>query len=216
MTPHRRWAAASVLGPVLFVVGFTVLGVDRAGYDPMRHFVSLLSLTGDGWPKSANCGASGLLIVLGAIGLRSALIEGPGYRVIPIAVGLTGIALVVAGLVPTDPVQGYPPGTPLEMPDSISPNALVHVSAALVLFAALTVAGVVGARRFQVRGQSGLAAYSLASAIVVLISNAVTSTPPGTISPVAPIAGLLQRIALIAGLGWVAWFSLRTLRSRRD
>jgi hypothetical protein len=209
----RGWLVAGVVGPAIFVAGFTGLGAVRLGYDPMRHHVSLLSLTADGWPQTINFLASGLLVLLAAFGLAAALADGPGRRAIPIAVALTGLGLIVAGIFPTDPVQGYPPGTPLEMPSTASTSAVIHVTAALVLFAALTVAALAGARRLQVRGRAGPAALSLLVAIVVLVANAATSTPPGTISPVAPIAGLLQRISLIAGLGWIAWFSLRTLRS---
>jgi hypothetical protein len=216
MASRRGWAAAGVIGPILFVAGFTWLGATRAGYDPMRHFVSLLSLTEDGWPQTVSFIVSGLLLVAAAAGLRAALVDGPGCRVIPTAVAISGGALIVAGLVPTDPVQGYPPGTPLEMPVTASPAAIVHVTAALFLFAALALAALVGARRFQSRRRSIWAVYSLLTGIVVLAANAATTTAPGAISPVAAIAGLLQRVALIAGLGWIAAFSLRTLGTRDD
>ena len=43
-----------VIGPVLFVVVFLMEGATRPGYDPMRMFVSLLSLSDLGWQQIAN------------------------------------------------------------------------------------------------------------------------------------------------------------------
>ena len=133
----RMLLTGGVVGPVLFLAVFTVLGAIRPGYDPMRMFVSLLMLSDGGWVQVASFLMSGLLILGAAIGLRRVLTPGPGCRLAPIGVGLAGVGLIVAGIFPTDPVQGYPPGTPLGLPLTASWHAVLHVLGALLFFGGL-------------------------------------------------------------------------------
>jgi hypothetical membrane protein len=205
--PTRLLLACGVAGPILLVAGFLLLGAVRRDYDPMRQFVSLLALTAEGWTMTALFIASGVLVIAATIGLRRALPSGPGSRWIPITVGLAGLGLILAGIFPTDPVQGYPPGAPTVMPATASPTAAVHLVAALLIFLFLPVAAFVASRRLRADGRTLAAAASLAGGIVMITANAVTSAAPGTAGLVPDIAGLLQRISLIAGFAWLAWFS---------
>ena len=204
MVLTRSLLATGVAGAVLFVVAFIALGAIRSGYDPMRHFVSLLSLTPEGWPMTITFLLCGLSIVLGGAGLWRTMPRGRGARAIPFGTGLAGLGLVLAGIFPTDPVQGYPPGTPLEMPATASPQAAIHVAGAFLLFFGAAAAAIGGARRALVDGDRPWLWFSTSCAVLVLAANTVTSTPPGTISPVAAVAGLLQRISIVAALGWIA------------
>ncbi len=75
------WRLASgIIGPVLFVVAFLVVGSIRADYDPLRVFVSQLSLGDQGWLQIANFVISGFLIVAFAFGLREVFASGPASR----------------------------------------------------------------------------------------------------------------------------------------
>ena len=74
----RTLLIGGVVGPLLFVVVFTVLGAGRPGYDPMRQFVSLLMLSDGGWVQVASFLVTGVLILGSAVGLRRALTPGPG------------------------------------------------------------------------------------------------------------------------------------------
>jgi hypothetical protein len=178
----------------------------------MRQFVSLLSLTPEGWLQTVNFLVSGALIVAGGVGLWMAIPSGIGRRAIPIGVVFGGLGFVIAGIFPTDPIQGYPPGTPLEMPATASATAAVHLTGAFLFFGGIAAAALIGARRFARDGEPVWAAVSLASGLLTLVANLVTSTPPGTISPLASVAGLLQRISITAGLAWIALVSGRLLR----
>src|SRR2546427_4234406 len=116
-----RWVlTGGVIGPVFFVVVFLIEGWIRPKYDPQRQFISLLSLTDDGWQQIGNFLVTGVLFVLAALGWRRAMPDGPGCRWVPILLGLSGIALVLAGIFLTDAGYGYPPGTPLGMPTQTS------------------------------------------------------------------------------------------------
>ena len=211
--PTRLLLACGIAGPILFIGAFAILGATRRDYDPMRQFVSLLSLSNDGWPMTLAFLASGILVIGAALGMRRVLRFGPGCRWIPALVGLTGVGLVVAGVFPADPIQGYPPGAPLVMPASASAHAVIHLSGALLVFVLLPAAGLIAARRFAVDDRPALAAYSAASAIVMFVANAVTSASPGSPGLFPDVAGLLQRVSLVAGFLWLAVFARSLLRT---
>jgi uncharacterized protein DUF998 len=219
----RPLLVAGVVGPVLFVVALLIEGATRPGYSAWRHFVSQLSLSDQGWEQIANFLVCGLLCIGFAIGLRRAFASGKGAVAGPVALALFGAALIAAGIFSTDPALGYPPGT-------ISPtgspalhgtlHAMLHGLAGLVCFVSLAVACFVLARRFagDVRWR-GWAAYSILSGVVIVLffiaSNVTSVLDMRGIWPNAP-TGLLQRIAVVAGWGWIALLAARLLRDRRS
>ena len=206
-----RWLlTGGVIGPVLFVVVFLVEGAIRAdaGYDPMRMFISLLSLGDLGWQQIANFLVSGALVLGGAFGLGRVLTDGPGSRWGPRLIGLAGVGLMLAGVFVTDPSYGYPPGAPLGPPTSPTWHGVIHLLVSMLVFFGLPVAMVVMARRFRGEG-SRWALYCWVSAVGVLVflfaGLAFTD-----------VAGLLQRVAVLLALGWVAQVMWRFRREAAD
>ena len=192
-----RWLlTGGVIGPVLFVVVLLVEGWTRADYDPMTMFGSLLSLGDLGWQQVANFVLGGLLVLAGAFGLARVLTDGPGCRWGPRLIGLAGIGLALAGVFVTDPAQGYPPGTPLGMATSPSWHGLLHLLVSTFVFFGLPAAMIVMARRFPGEG-TRWALYCWLSAVgtlaFIVAAGRFTS-----------VSGLLQRIAILLMLGWVA------------
>src|SRR5258706_9884107 len=60
---QRRLAVwAGIIGPALFVAVFTLEGWLRPGYEPLRMFVSALSLGPRGWIQIANFMVFGALL----------------------------------------------------------------------------------------------------------------------------------------------------------
>jgi len=202
--PAFLWAG--VVGPALFVAVFLIDGATRAGYDPSRHQVSLLSLGDRGWVQTLSFLVTGALLILFAIALRAHLAAGPSAmaaRSGPVAIGVSGLGFVLAGVFPTQPLFGYPPGAPAGMATDITAGSLVHVGAAMLLFFGLIVAAAVFARRFwRVRARGWAVGSALAAVIVFVAFGASGSGPSGELLLPAS-AGLVQRIALVTGLGWV-------------
>ncbi|MFG1920833.1 DUF998 domain-containing protein [Cryptosporangium sp. NPDC048952] len=95
--------AGAVAGP-LYVGVSLVEVVTREGFDQTRHAWSQLANGDLGWIHSANLVVSGLLVILGALGLQR--------RWVRIGIALYGAGLVGAGFFTADPGRGFPVGTP--------------------------------------------------------------------------------------------------------
>jgi len=206
-----------VVGPILFVVVLLIEGATRPGYDAWTHYGSELGLSNQGWEQIANFIVCGLLSLGFALGLHRVLHSGKGATWGPILIGAFGLGLVSAGIFVTDPVHGYPPGTPANA-NSLSWHGIIHGISGLVCFIGIAVACFVIARRFAGNSQwRGWAAYTNITGIVVLGSFVFINV---VISPLAdhniwlnaPI-GLFQRIGIIAGWGWLSLFAFKLLRT---
>jgi hypothetical protein len=202
--PNRLLITGLVAGP-LFVVTFLVAGAFRAGYDPMRHPVSSLALGPAGWIQTANFLVAGALTLAFAVGLRRSLKPGPGATAGPVLIAVWAVSLLGAGVFVTDPVSGYPRGTPA-VPEPPSWHGIVHdLVFSLPGFACFAAAMLVFAYAFARRRAPWWAVYSALSgcAFVVLffLTNAGFSQNPHWVAT----AGLTQRLTV--GVGWL-WLTL--------
>ena len=201
----RLLLACGAVGPLLFVVVFLVEGAIRPDYSPLRHFVSSLSLGDGGWVQVASFLICGTLVACFAVGLRLALVAGKGATWGPILLGVFGVSLLGAGLFSTDPLLEYPPGAAAVT----TVHGALHMLFSLIAFAALAAACLVLSRRFA--GDPtwrGWAAYSVVTGILVLALFVATDVVSLSPDPTAP-AGLVQRITIAVGWGWVALLALK-------
>jgi hypothetical protein len=207
----RTLLLAGVVAPSAFIATFTVEGAFQAGYDPIRHFVSLLSLGDGGLIQVAAFIAGGLLFAAFGMGLRRRWPRTGAARRVPQLVIVVGGALVACGVFVADPALGYPPGTPPGIPTEISWHGGLHYLGALVVFLGLASAIAISARYAPVVASRRWAAYSLASAAIVLgawLGGFLLTGPSGIVEQ----AGLLQRVAVVAGFQWVTATALIELR----
>ena len=131
----------------------------REGFDILRHPLSLLS-TGDlGWLQITNFVVAGVLALVGARGLRTALRGTPGGVWAPRLVAVAGIGLLAAGPLVMDPGANFPVGAPDDLP-LVSWHAVGHMLAGTVSFTALIAACFVLARHLTRTGRRGLAIAS--------------------------------------------------------
>jgi len=209
--PDRRLICGLLAGP-LFVGTFLVSGAFRDGYDPLRHPVSSLALGPAGWVQVASFLVAGVLTLVFALGLRQSLKPGPGAAAGPILIGVWGAGLVGAGVFLTDPVSGYPAGTPAS-PDQPSWHGLLHdLVFSLPGFAGFAAAIFVLAYAFARRHAPAWAVYSglsgIAFVVLFVLASAGFSQDPRWVST----AGLLQRLTV--GIGWL-WLTLLAVRQMK-
>lgn len=196
----RLLPAFGVLAAVQMIVVSTLDGLTRPGYDETRNWISQLSLGTNGWHGTANLATCGLWVILGAIGLHR---QADGRAVALLL--WCGLCLVSLAVVRTDAGLGFPPG----VPDEHTARGLLHklISLTLAVAGIGAVAGV-GPRR-TARVVAVVVAVSFVAAGVLVLLDA------GGVLPGNP-SGLLERIALFAGLGWIGLVSGRAVGAARD
>ncbi|HEY9470604.1 MAG TPA: DUF998 domain-containing protein [Propionibacteriaceae bacterium] len=104
--------AGAIAGPLYVGVG-TLEAVLRSGFDIRIHSLSLLANGRWGWVHDAMMVVSGLLTVIGALGV-SRVQRQTGRRSYAMIIGLViyGLGIATAGLLRADPAEGFPIGTP--------------------------------------------------------------------------------------------------------
>ena len=143
-------------GPLYVLVGLAEV-LFRSGFDIRRHALSLMSNGELGWIQIASFICSGLLVILGALGLRRALHPSRGATAGPLLLAVYGIGLIGAGIFVADPMDGFPPGTPPGPPVSMSWHGPLHFMAGGIGFFGLIAATWVFAYRFFRLRESGWA-----------------------------------------------------------
>ena len=118
----RRGARALLLwgilaGPFYLIVGVSQ-GLLREGFDFSRHPLSVLANGTFGWVQTANFVITGAMVISAAIGIGRAL--APKSRALTFFLVGYGLCMIAAAVFPADPVDGFPMGTPVGPPTSIS------------------------------------------------------------------------------------------------
>ena len=197
-------------GPV-FVATFLLEGAVRDGYQPLRHPVSSLALGSRGWIQAGNFAVTGTLVLAGAAGLAGAGDRATSSRAVPVLIGAAGAGLIGAAVFTTDPVSGYPPGTP----DALirpSPAGTAHNLAAVPVFFGLPAAALACSWRSWRAGQRGFGLYSAGTAIAMLATMALAGAGFGQSPRLVNLGGLFQRASIITGFTWLTALSARAFQ----
>jgi hypothetical protein len=199
-------------GP-LFVSVFLIEGARRPGYQPLRHPVSSLALGPRGWVQAANFAATGTLYLAGAAGLARSPDPAARSRIAAAALGATGIGLLGSAAFRTDPVSGYPPGTP-GAPARPTATGTIHTVAALPIFLGIPAAASACAWQASRSGRPGWAAYSAATAAAMLAGMGLAGQGFSQAPRFVSHAGLFQRAAIVAGFSWLTAVSVQPPQPR--
>jgi hypothetical protein len=196
---HRqlRWVGVAI--PVLWFGILFAAGALRPGYDHVRQYMTELTVGDNAWLAQLDFFVVGPLVLLFAYALKNA--GGPPIGALLIAV--KGVAIIVGGLFIGDVDIGVR-----------TTSGLVHnlsVVIGSVAMAAAIVAITIAWRRAVV--------FSIAAAAVIVIATVLlaVATPQGTgspDSPLAPWAGLLQRLSMLANFSWPAVFAFASPEMR--
>jgi len=192
-----------IAGP-LYVVVVALQMVTRDGFDISRHPASMLSNGDQGWIQIANFAVTGLLFVAAAIGLHRVLgqTKGRGARWGPRLIGVFGTGMVAAAVFSADPADGFPPGTPIGPPTTMSWHGALHFLVAAVAFLALVAACFVFTRRFLAAGRRGWAVFSGVTGAAFLMGwgsiFAIQGSRPANVAFAVAIALALVWASLLA------------------
>jgi hypothetical protein len=193
--------AGALAGPLYVGIG-TIEAIVRDGYDIRRHSLSLLANGTGGWIHSTMMVVTGLLTVVGALALRRA---GLRSRWAWGGILVYGAGVAAAGLMRADPADGFPIGTPLGLPDTVSWHSFGHVISGFIGFIGLIVACFVLARRFGRENERGWSRFSLITGIVYILGLVGLGAGAGT-----AVVNLGFTVAVIVGWTWLTLLMVRT------
>ena len=202
--PPTQWLlrCGMVVG-VLYLATGLIQGFVRDGFDFRRHALSHLANGPGGWVQTGNFVVCGLMVIGAALGIARVLRS----RAAGWLLGCYGASMLTAAMFPTDPVDGFPPGTPPGVPATPSTSGLVHLVAGALGFMTLAAACFVVARAMARRNESSLAPLSfICGAVVVIGFFAPVAIPSGP----ASIAGIW--LAVVVGWVWLAVTSTHLAR----
>ena len=196
-----RWSSlGGIVGPILFVVTFTIAGFLRPGYSPVYQPVSDLGVGDNGWILNASLVILGLLMIGFAISFyRTVRPEAsPTLRfVCALLIALVGVGFTLAGI--------FPETTPMHW----------VLSAPLVFLGAPLAFLLTGFLLRGNRGWRGWATYSLIASLatVVLVAILFYTFSPST-PPSAQVGGLMERVVFIEIFAWYGAFGWRLFRAQ--
>jgi Protein of unknown function (DUF998) len=196
-------------GPV-FVTTFLAEGATRDGYRPSRHPVSSLALGPRGRVQAANFAVTGALVLAGAAGLGRAADPALSSRAGRALIGAAGAGLIGAAVFATDPVSGYPPGTPDALTQP-SRTGMMHNLAAVPVFLGLPAAAFTCSRQSVRAGHRGFGRYCAATATTMLATTALAGAGFNQSPRLVHLAGLFQRASIMTGFGWLTALSAQAL-----
>jgi Protein of unknown function (DUF998) len=213
-----RWtrgllACGLAAGPV-FVTTFLVEGAIRERYRPLRHPVSSLALGSRGRIQTVNFAVTGTLVLADAAGLERAGDPALSTRAGRALVAAAGAGLIGAAVFATDPVSGYPPGTPDALTQPSRAGELHNLAAVPVFLGLPAAAFACGWRSFRT-GHRRFGWYCAATTTTMLATTVLSSAGFGQSPRLVNLAGLFQRASIVTGFGWLTALSAQALTRGR-
>jgi Protein of unknown function (DUF998) len=176
------WLTLGFAGTVLFPIIYTIEGVARPGYDPLRQTISTLSLGPGGWIQQLNFALCGASVLWMAFVWRKILAGGVCATWYPILRAVEGVGLFGVAIFTRDPV---------------------HTVFLVVIVNAMCFGLFVIARRFWRRPLwRGWAALSVACGLLLLVFMSFFGLALNPHSALAGYAGLFERVATNADTIW--------------
>jgi hypothetical membrane protein len=194
----RWWPLAGVVGPLLFVVVYTLAGFLRPGYSPVHQAISDLGVGSNAWLVDSCCVITSLLLIGFAVGFTLSLrpVLPQGWRWLSaVLLALHGLGLIVAGIF-------------TEAPSTV----MIHwlVGADLGFFGPVVAFFVTGLALRRTTSWRGWGSALLVASLLTLVIIAITfwMFTPGTPLASLKLGGLMERVAVseievwYVALGW--------------
>ncbi len=210
MNMRQIAALAGMIGPVLFVAIFTLEGFLRPGYDPLRMYISALSLGPRGWIQITNFIAFGVFFLIFTHGIAAEFQNGRASKAGPILLTIIGISFLVSGPFVMDPATNE--GT-------MSLCGMIHGIFGGIVFTLMPLSCFVFLRRFQEDQKwrsfqwCTIVAGIIVTVAVILLS--IVTKLPAALDAYGAWVGLIQRMALVPYMIWIFAFALKFYKKMR-
>lgn len=196
---------AAVAAPLWVTVSLAQVAT-REGFDLTRHPLSALATGPLGWLQIVNFLLAGVLLAVGASGLRRVMHGTSGATWGPRLVRAYGVSLVASGLLVLDPMDGFPVGTPAGMPATTTWHSIGHMIAGSIAFICLIAACYVLGRHFSRAGDRS-------SAIVSRIAGTALVVGDGWAMSGGRAGSLTLAVGAITAMLWISVVAARFRRN---
>ena len=198
----------TIVGPFYLAVGL-IQALVRTGFDFKRHPLSVLANGSGGWIQTANFALSGLMVIAAAVGFARVL--GPKSRLMTWFLGSYGASMIAASVFRADPMDGFPVGTPVGPPTSISAMGMAHFIFGTLGFVSVAISCLLATRVMSRRNDTTFARLSFVTGLGVLLGFFGGFFIPGMSSPTLGIW-----FAVVIGWTWLAIMSRHLYRVSPD
>lgn len=195
----RRLSIGAIAGPVLGVIAWIVLGATRPGYLPLRQLISDLGLGTTASFMNASFVLSGLLLLVGIVGISFRLLGNVGNIqrwICTVLLALSPLGYIVIGFFTETAVAGHTIGSLLIF---LTPVISFLVTGLLIRRSTLT----------RTIGNWLLVASPLTLVLFVLFFS---TGVPGSLLATTGLAGLAERVMIIEIHAWymiLGWLAFR-------
>ena len=153
---------AGMLGTLLFTLSFTVNGALRPGYDPVKMYISELSIGPQGWIQIISFMFFGVCIFLFALGLKASLNDGKASKSAPILFMIIAVFYFLSGPFVTDPMSMFD--------NQLTFQGTLHGVFGAIVFSLSAINPFILWRRFRIDDEwKSLSIYTLTTGIVIVI-----------------------------------------------
>jgi hypothetical protein len=197
---------SGLLSGLFFNIAWLIQGFFRKGYNHLTDPISALVFGSSGWIQIVNFFITAILLLLFAYGLWKIHKYEKFSKWAVVLIVSCGIGLLGAGLFPTDPLNGYPQGTPVYNPE-MSFNGFMHQLFTDFFFIGLPLACFTFGKYFMNESKRPWCFYSLISGILFLLFFILTNLGFSQFLGLQYFAGLIQRITFIIGFLWIFMIS---------
>ena len=166
-----------------------------------------------GQPQTANFLVTGVLYSGLAVALQHPGPAPTGSRLRAKLIGAAAAGLLGAGIFLTDPISGYPPGTPEASPGYSGTAAALHDLLSIPTFLGLPAAAAVYGRAFARQGRRGWALYSAGTAAAMLTAVGLAGAAFSQAPRLVANGGLYQRASVTIGFTWLTALALQARRN---
>jgi hypothetical protein len=207
---QRRLAAwTGILGSALFVAVFTIEGLIRPGYEPLKMYVSALSLGGRGWIQITNFLVFGSLLFLFTRGVAAEFQVGKASRG-----GLVLLTIIASCYFISGPFVMDPTGTPQNL---ATLHGTVHGIAGAIVFVLMPITCFVYLRRFRIDPKwHSLYGWTLVLGTISAAGSVLLTLFtkfPDLQNILVNWLGMIQRTAIVPFMVWVFIFALISLKN---
>ncbi len=188
---------AGLVGPIAFVIIFTILEQVSPGYSPLTQAISNLELVQNGWIQQLNFLQFGILVIVFAIGFRQAV-----FRLIRRRLRVVTILLILSG---TGPIIAayFTPAYPIQH----------TIGFFFLVIPLITAFFLIGKHLRRTDSWRKLGNYSLASGFVTVALLLIFFSQGASSS--MGLVGLVNRIWVIESFAWFAVMGASLLRKER-